>query len=351
MVTWDVPLTDTGLIHPGAFTILKAVGQAVEATRSQPDLPPPQVVRPAVAILEVPGTGGGIRTDGRVRVTLKNQWPERIRGQVALAVEPAATATFPGGGRIDYDLEPGAESRTELPFHLCEPTPADTLDRIVLTRDGDRRHLVYRLPRREKIRLPQFDGRPALEELGGVLATVPSRTIFTEEGRALADLKFAIAAEHLALFCRVGDPAMRQAVPEVWNGSCLELFGIAEPGDPVNQLFLVPATTGGSAKALRLIPATAHSKTMIVPAAEIKFASWAVPGGYTAAALIPLAWWFQRPAAPARFYFEIAVSAGLDAVTFGRAAMFGTLNASFCSESYAEATPVPASTSFPAADV
>ena len=335
VVTWDMPLTYDGLIHPDAFPILKAVGQAVDATRSRADLEPPKTVRPTVTFLEVPTSGTG-KNSGKIRLTLKNSWPERIGGHVDLTVEPAAFAEFAGNRRIGYDLQPGAENRTEVPFCLNAAAADGPPARIVVTRSGDGRSLFYRVPRRERLGRPRLQDVPALEELGGALATVPSRMIITEQGRGLADVKLAIAGGHLAIYSRVSDGILRQA-PGVWDGSCMEVFGIAEPGDRINQLFFVPATAHQPAKAMKLIPAAHHSKIAIVPAPELRFASWPTAGGYTSAALIPLAWWLQRPTPPELFYFEIVVSAGLDSITFGRAAMFGNLGASNCSDNYAEA--------------
>ncbi|MFZ2654847.1 MAG: alpha-L-fucosidase [Victivallales bacterium] len=334
VVTWDVPLTYEGLINPEAFAILKEVGKAVDATRGNPDRQPLKVVRPSISFLKVPSVCGTGKSDGRLRLTLKNRWEEQISGDVEIAVEPASFARIEGTQRIAYDLMPGAESRTDLAFTLGENASADTAAKIVLTRSGDGRKLVYRLPKRESCMLPRLTGLPSLAELADAMKAVPSRMITTDEGRGLADVKLAIADGHLAVFCRAGDQIMRQA-PGIWDGSCLELFGIAEPGDRINQIFFVPATADLPAKALKLIPAEHHSKINIVPAPELKFASWPVPGGYTSAALIPLAWWLNRSAPPEHFFFEIIVNTGVDMNSFGRAAMFGSINASSQSESYA----------------
>ncbi|MFZ2653643.1 MAG: alpha-L-fucosidase [Victivallales bacterium] len=339
VVTWDVPLTFEGLINPEAFAILKEIGKAVGATRGRPDREPPKVVRPSIVFLKVPSFDGAEKSDGRLRVTLKNHWNERIRGEVELSVEPASFARIEGAKRIVYDLEPGAETKTEHVFTLGENASADTAARVVLTRSGDERKLSYRLPKRERVAVPRLTGLPSLTELADAMKAVPSRMIITEQGRGLADVKLAIADGHLAIFCRVGDQIMRQA-PGIWDGSCLELFGIAEPGDQINQLFFIPATANLPSKALKLIPAEHHSKIKIVPAPELKFTSWPVAGGYTSAALIPLAWWLKRATPPDHFLFEIIVNTGVDMNSFGRAAMFGNINASIQSEGYAMASVI-----------
>ncbi|MFA6294505.1 MAG: hypothetical protein WC637_22125, partial [Victivallales bacterium] len=338
VVTWDVPLTYEGLINPDAFAILKEIGKAVDATRGRPDMEPQKVVRPSISFLNVPSFGETGKSCGRLCLTLKNRWDERISGEIELAVEPACFARIEGAGRIAYDLEPGVEARAELVFTLGETVSAETGGRIVLTR-GDGRRLSYRLPRRERVALPRLVGLPSLAEMADAMKEVPSRMIVTEEGRGLADVKLAIADGHLAVFCRIGDQIMRQA-PGVWDGSCMEIFGIAKQGEKINQLFLIPATANLPAKALRLIPAEHHSKIKIVPAPELKFESWSVAGGYNSAALIPLACWLKRPAPPDSFFFEIIVNTGVAMNSFGRASMFGNINASYQSEGYALASVI-----------
>ncbi len=336
VVTWDVPLTYEGLISQDAFAILKEIGKAVDVTRGRPDRETQKVVRPSISFLNVPSFGGADKSSGRLLLTLKNRWDERISGEIELAVEPECFARIEGAGRIAYGLEPGTETKSELIFTLGEKAAAETAGRIVLIR-GDGRKLSYRLPRREHVALPSLVGIPSLSELADAIKTVPSRMIINEEGRGLADVKLAITDGKLAVFCRIGDQIMLQA-PGVWDGSCMEVFGISEQGEKINQLFFIPATGNLPAKALKLIPAEHHSKIKIVPATELKFESWEVAGGYISAALIPLAWWLKRPAPPNSFFFEIIVNTGVDINSFGRAAMFGNINASFQSEGYALAS-------------
>jgi hypothetical protein len=337
VVTWDVPLTVEGLINPEAFAVLKEVGKAVDVSRALPDRTPLKVVRPSVNFLKVPSIGGSDDRNGRLRLTLKNRRDERISGEVELTFEPASFARIEGAKCITYDLMPDAEAITEIAFTLEDKVSTDTAAKVILTRSGDNRRLAYRLPKREKIAIPRLASLPSLAEFADAMKSVPSRMISTDNGRGLADVKLAIADGHLAIVCRVGDQILRQT-PDVWDGSCMEVFGVAEQGDRINQLFFVPATDHLPAKALKLIPAKYHTKIKIVPAPELEFESWQVAGGYTSAALIPLSWWLNRSDAPGHFFFEIVINTGVDMNKFARAAMFGSESAPIQSESYALAS-------------
>ena len=333
--TWDAPPTYEGLLHPEAFEILKAVGQAVEATRGRPDLPPPQIVRAALKFTCTPTAD----TPGRLSLTLRNPWPEPIRGEIRLATEPSGIARFEQDGRVPYDLAAGAEANPELTFSLVRAEAAGQSGaKILVTRPHAPGPIGFKLPSRDRISLKRIAAVIRVEELERVMQDVPARTIRTVQGRTLADVKVAVSGENLALFCRVADQVMRQT-PKFWDSSCMEVFGVAEQGDRINQLFLAPATADEPARGMRLSPDDNMDKAEILAAPEIVFASWNLPGGYTSGALIPLAWWLNRATAQERFLFEIAVSAGVDGSSFGRAALFGNLDASGRSDGYAIAIP------------
>jgi hypothetical protein len=334
VVTWDVPLTFDGLINPDAFEILKEVGKAVDSTRGKPDLPPPKVVNASLKFTRIPSVGTSGESEGNFSITLKNNWTERISGEIRMTVEPRGFASIENDGRLSYNLAPGAEIKTDFSFSLGKTAIESNGAKVVLTRSGDSRPIIFKLPSREKISIKQIANIARLEELERAMKDVPSKMIITEEGRSLADVKLAISGGNLALFGNVGDQIMRQS-QGFWDGSCMEIFGVAEQGDRINQLFLVPATDSTPAKAMHVISTEKHSRSAIVPASEIKFTSWQRTGGYTSAALIPLAWWLKRDVAPECFVFEIVVNAGLDGKSFGRAAMFGNLDASIKSEGYA----------------
>ena len=332
--TWDVPLTYEGLIDQGALDILKRVGDAVDATRGRPDLPSPAVPRTAVTFLESPSVGSQGPQTGRALVTLRNPWGGAIRGQVGCAIEPASAGRIDGQENLAYELGPGAETSSEFHFTIDGSTLAETQPRLVLRKDGCARQLNYPLPRRERITLTRLSELPPLDGLAQALGAAPIKTVCNDQGRALADIRLAAANGHLAISCQVSDQIMRQT-DNIWDGSCIEVFGIAAPGDSIKQLFLVPTADGAPAKAFRIVRSQGGAKTETVPAHEMSFATRPTASGYQSAALIPLAWWLERPTAPDVFFLEMVVNTGLDAGMFSRASLFGSSNAPNYTNGYA----------------
>lgn len=331
VITWDAPPTYEGLLNPDAMAVFKEIGKAVDATRGRPDLPPPRVVRTAVKFTCTPTAD----TPGRLSLALSNPWPEPIRGEIRLATEPSGIACFEQDGCVSYDLAPGAGFDRELTFSLKPGEAADRAEAwILLSRSQAPGPIRLKLPSRERIRLKRIADGLRLDEMEQAMRDVYAHTIRTPQGRTLADVWLARSGGSLALYCRVADQGMRRSA-KWWDGSCMEVFGVAEPGDPIHQLFLAPATPDEPARAMRLSEEENASKANIVPAPEISFASWSFPGGYASAALIPLDGWLKRADGPESFLFEIAVSAGVDGHTFGRSALFGNLDAAARSDGYA----------------
>jgi hypothetical protein len=191
VVTWDVPHSCEGLINTDVLNILKEIGNAADATRGRPDMPPPKVVRPSITFLESPAIGDKGKSNGRARLSLKNNWNESISGRVMIILEPKACGKIDGEGHIDYDLQPGAKKNTELHFTVDGMAFSDSQARLILARSGSDRTLVYPLPVRERIRIPQIAALPSLDELDHSMKKMPGRTIINEQGQKIADIKIA----------------------------------------------------------------------------------------------------------------------------------------------------------------
>ncbi|MDD5705215.1 MAG: hypothetical protein PHR35_04775, partial [Kiritimatiellae bacterium] len=332
VVTWDTPLTYEGHIDAGAFAILKEVGKAVDATRGQPDLPAPKVVRPSVTFAEIPMAGDGAGL-ARMAVTLRNNQQERLQGQVSFSLEPCLAGRVLGDGVMPYDLQPGDCARQDVRLQLNQRvSPDSTPVRVLISRTGTDRTLRYPLPKRERIRLPRLAQLPALENVGSAMAQVPARAVITEQGRMLGEIKLGVAEGCLVMHCQVTDAIMRQT-SNIWDGSCMEVFGVAEPGDVIKQLWLLPAMAAAPAKSLELDRSAKHSPAS--PANEIQLASWKSAVGYTSAAIIPLAWWLKREQAPSRFMLEIVICAGIDERMFARTSLFKSADPANCTDEYA----------------
>ncbi len=326
VVTWDVPLTERGLIVPEALPALREVGQAVDRTRGQDFPPPPAVVRPGVVFTEVPTVDAAGAGAGRLKLTLRNCQEAPLRGQVELISEPVGALTFSVGPKVPYDLPARGETASEIDFRLTGAARPEAI-KVAVVRDGDGRRWEYPLPRREICCLPVLPQAPALEDLAAALAGVEAKRFISSDGRHLGEVRLAWAGGNLALALVVGDQILRQT-PAIWDGSCVEVFGVAEPGGPIHQLFLQPAAANGPDRGWRFRGGS-------LPAPEIKYRTWPQPGGYRGAALIPLAWWLGQDAPPQKFYLELGLTTGGDESHFVRAALFGSRSASGNSDSYA----------------
>lgn len=332
VVTWDVPLTGGGLIAPEAMPALREIGQAVGATRGQADRLPLPLLRPVVSFPESPVVGRAAPAKGLLRVALKNHLSIRAQGKLELSVEPAGAVRFDVDPHLAHDLAPGAESHLDIVFEVLDGAKAA----VVLTRDGDGRAMRYPIPMRPYCALPRLAVCPELDRLAQALAGFPVRPLITPSGHCLGDVCLAVADGKLLLSCRIRD-TIRRWTPSIWDGSCLEVFGVAEAGDRIRQLFLQPASADGGDRAWLWDTDPAQANVRAVQAPEIAFRSWPTPEGYLVAASIPLTWWLCRSQAPSRFFVELAVNAGIGAQRFGRAALFGSLDASSRSASYASA--------------
>jgi len=103
---------------------------------------------------------------------------------------------------------------------------------------------------------------------------------FTANGEVLAEVQFVVAGDALALRAKVRDRDILRT-PEVWTGSCVEVFAARQAG-PIEQALVVPASPGRPAEGFR---AGRHD---IEPAPDVQAVSEACEGGYILRAIVPL---------------------------------------------------------------
>ncbi|MDD5707409.1 MAG: hypothetical protein PHR35_15915 [Kiritimatiellae bacterium] len=334
VVTWDAPHSWEGLIDPGAFSILKAIGRAVAATRGTPDKAPPRVVRPWVTFFETPGAAAdGVKT-GRIRLALQNQWPERIAGEVALSIAPPSAGCIEGEATVAYTVEPGGAAQAEVGFRLRDTSPEAPSVHLQLSRSLSKRTLLYTFPRRERVELPRLAMPASIETLARAMEPLPWRMIRTGGGQTVAEVKLAVTDGHLAIVSKVTDSLMRRT-PNVHDGSCMEVFGMAEPGETIKQIILAPANSDAPAVVLLVERDPESPSAGIHPTSNVQYCSSTNHTGYTSATLIPLPWWLKRATAPDQFLLEVVVTAGGGANLFERSALFGPHEAAFFTDGYA----------------
>ncbi|MCK6487836.1 MAG: hypothetical protein L6R48_05750 [Planctomycetes bacterium] len=297
------------------------MGEAVNPTRGQPDRAAAPVPAVQLRFLRVPEPG----RPGLARLELANRQERPIAGQVRLAAEPAGAARIEGSTTLEYRLEPGATSASELTVAVAGDAARG--GQLVVERLADGRRIPFALPVRQRLQLSRLAVSSAAA-LPAALAALPPRTLHTAAGRGLAELRLARCGDRLAVLCHAFDPEPVRT-RGLWDGSCLELFA-AVPGGPVRQLLLAPPAAGAAEPAAVLVrPAENHREPVLVAAAGLELAADAVPGGWRLAALVPLAWWLGVDPAPQDFLLDVIVGGG------GRAALSGDLAASQRSDAYA----------------
>jgi hypothetical protein len=161
--------------------------------------------------------------------------------------------------------------------------------------------------------LPAID---SLDKVAGALAAADAHTV-RFKGKPLAELRFAVAGDRLAVAAQVVDPRVAQQAV-AWKGSCVELFGSMPEGARIGQVFLVPAAGDAPPRAYRSV------KGKQTPAPEIRLASQPTPRGYALQALVPLSL-LALDAAKGRVLLEAQVSTAASAKGGSRhATLFGS---------------------------
>lgn len=135
--------------------------------------------------------------------------------------------------------------------------------------------------KKEPLKLAKLEPIAALDKLAAALAEQKPYTIKNGD-QTLAELRFAVAGDQLALHMKVTDPKVTRGEP-VWKGSCVEVFGSLPKSDKIGQVFLGPQTEKTPAAGFR------SKQGKIEPAPQIQAQSSATAAGYDLQALIPLA--------------------------------------------------------------
>jgi hypothetical protein len=260
---------------------------------------------------------------GLVRVSLKNRGDALARGQLSLAARPERVIRVAGSPNAGYELAPGEERAVEFRVVFDEWTGANAAEfYIPPTPNYD----IVRSPSLKLAALGRLLRLGPVSSATGVQAALADRRALTvkSNGRLLADVRFAVAGEDLALSAEVKDPRITRG-PRLWDGSCFEVFGSMPGKEAVGQVFLLPPAGGEPAKAVR----AAASGQVETP--QIRMECAPRPDGYVMNALIPLSMLAIDPAAN-RFLLEaqVTVTDGADAggkPKVSRGTLFGSTRA------------------------
>jgi hypothetical protein len=254
---------------------------------------------------------------GKVEIRLKNPWRMRIEGQVALHAEGILLTDE---SQLRFALSPGATSATKIGFSLLAQPTENAPRHFTIERDADGRRFRYVVPVRQTLEIPYLTSESDSDTIAA-LSEIPPHRVISSGGQHCADVAFACSSRHFLLLARVAD-CRKQRGPQIWDGSCIEVFLTANPAVKANQFFLAPPAADLPAQGFRL--QTSEGPTAIVPAPEVSVICEEQADGYRLFASIPLGKIAEAPMLPAKFYFEIVLTTGLDTSTFSRIALFGS---------------------------
>lgn len=140
--------------------------------------------------------------------------------------------------------------------------------------------------KREAFKLAKLNPIASLDKVEAALAQQPAHTIKTDKA-TLAELRFAVAGDQLAVHAKVTDSKIARAAV-LWEGAGLEVFGSLPDTKKIGQVFLVPQANDQPAAAFHQKGQPGWSEGKIEPEPQIRLGSTPTAGGYELRALIPL---------------------------------------------------------------
>lgn len=141
--------------------------------------------------------------------------------------------------------------------------------------------------KREEFKLAKLSPIESPDKVTAALAQQPAHTIKADKA-PLAELRFAVAGDQLAVHAKVTDSKIARATP-LWEGASLEVFGSLPDTKKIGQVFLVPQANDKPAIGLHQKGQPGWSEGKIEPEPRIRLDSTPTAGGYELRALIPLA--------------------------------------------------------------
>jgi len=261
----------------------------------------------------------------RVRVTLKNRTGTQAQDEVSLDARPKGSVRTVGAPRVPYKLAAGEEKAVEFRMALADGFAGNAVEFYV---PPSAHYEIARSPSLKVAVLADGAGRlkplAALDDVAGALAGRRSYVVAGQDGKPLAQLRFAIAGDALALDAQVADKKVTRG-RRLWDGSCVEAFGSLPGTTRIGQVFLVPKTAAKPAAVFGV------AKGGQVPAAQAKVRTTPNAKGYAMQALIPLSL-LALEETQDRFLveFQVTVTQSVDAggrAKVSRGTLFGSTRA------------------------
>jgi len=272
----------------------------VDGEQFQPHSPFDDKAEAATTFLKLPLARAGAEP-GRLRVTIRNRGRRVARDVVTLQPQPENVVTILGEKTKPYSVAPGGEGYVDFDVVLSTEWLARGLPAVTYS------YIFHRNPSIRVARSAVGEGRkgasirlqvdhhaaqlPAIASVKHVAAALADQMVYPVRRRKverLADVRFALAADQLALHMIIADAAPRR--DKIFRaGSCVEVFGAMPRGRSIGQIFLLPRVGDAKAQARRQV------NGKILPAPGVKMHTTPAPGGYELQALIPMSLLPVRP--------------------------------------------------------
>ena len=322
VVSWDTPHHNNGIIEPQAYAILKELGTAIDSVRQLPEKPPVRRLKFSLRFTVVPGENESGIAEGRCELTIWNPWDEAVADTVTVTVLPDDFARIKGTNVYSISLPAHGEKKLEFTVQQQKNLDAGDKALLCLQRVGDSRIFQYPFPVRTKMNISRLAADVAIENLAQAMIEFEPLPLINR-GRALGAVRLAVVGKYLAVYGEILD-SKKICTPMVWDGSCIELFGVAATDAPIHQLFLQPAAAVSNAKALMMqqeknMP---KGKFTYIAASCANYHTIDTASGYNASALIAIPEWLETATLPEEFYLDLVLTVSYEDGTFIRQALF-----------------------------
>lgn len=232
-----------------------------------------------------------------VSLTIENFGKTAAKGSTRLSLTPANAGKLNGPTQVKYDLMPGQHKAISV-----EVVPTITKGHLFIESSPSDKNVPPSAIMLSVLKQPTWSVKRLdslkIEQVAAALAESQPLKLDWLKERA-ADVRAAIAGEHLAVHMIANDVQLEQA-PVPWEGSCLEIFGSMEGLNSIGQVVLVPQAPGGPAKAYQYIGGCK-------PNDDIKLLTKTTDAGYEFSVLVPAAMLKIDPAQP-EFLVEFSLS-------------------------------------------
>ena len=340
VVSWDVPHDNSGIIDETAYATLKALGEDIDRTRQIEVKNPVSRLKASVRFIVVPVMDQDGKAEGIIQLTVKNSWNHEVSDKISISIFPKGFAQLKSESVYCFNIEAGSEKSIEIAVEQNKIIHTDIKPYICLQRGNDSRIFHYPFPVRQETIIPRLSEGITTKTLPQGMIDIEPLPII-KQGRLLGNMKLAISGNYLVLYGEIFDFKKIQTVG-VWDGSCIELFGVTTTNDQINQLFFQPATNTLSAKVLMISDQEnqLRGKISYSDAGFVQYETIDTASGYIACALISIPDWLKTTGIPDDFYLDLALTVGDQGSDFLRKTLFNSNMPANNTDEYSKIIPI-----------